>query len=287
MIRLDNGQRLAVGTHLWEHGTSLRVNDGAKVAEIPLTARMRKAVLDYVDGLLAHAKDPSICAGRIDPVPRGLDDGWASVAAHDDQGGAAAILGMQIYRQITCDPEAQSSIELLSLFGKLGGRGPLRAKPRLDEDRFAASKSRPGQGGGGGEIAEHKQPPAKLPGQRRFSIRENEERGGHILERHVGKTEEQLKQRLAEEPHIPVASSFRDESTAEQAIAAAVEKNEAVISQWLKRPMAPLELQHKGDVGLGIAIDRSSATVRSSRVARVVLKPDARGGFYVLTAYLR
>ena len=48
---LSSGLRLPVGTHLWEHGTVLRINDGTKVAEIPLSARFHKAVLDHVDAL--------------------------------------------------------------------------------------------------------------------------------------------------------------------------------------------------------------------------------------------
>ncbi|MBL9005043.1 MAG: hypothetical protein JNJ46_12400 [Myxococcales bacterium] len=133
MILLDSGGRLPVGTHLWEHGTSLRINDGTKVAEIPLTARLHKAVLDYVDGLMRHEPDPKLCEGKLDPIPQGIDAGWASVVANDDFGGRAAVLGMQIYREITCNPEAQSSMQILSLIGKVGGKGPLRTKPSLAE----------------------------------------------------------------------------------------------------------------------------------------------------------
>jgi hypothetical protein len=287
MIRLNSGQRLPVGTHLLEHGTALRVNDGTKVADIPLSARFRKAVLDYVDGLLAHAKDPAICNGRIDPVPQGMDDGWAAAVAHDEQGGAAAILGMHIYRRITCDPEAQSSVELLSMFGKLGGRGPMRAKPRLDEDRFAPPKRGPGNGGGNGDIAEHKQPPSKLPGQHRFSIRENEERGGHVLGKHVGKSEEQLSKRLEAEPNLKTASSFRDESTAEQAIASAIDSNQSTIDKWLKKPRREkLVLEYESESNIGTSLKRGASTARPSNVATIVLQPDSDGGFYVLTAYL-
>lgn len=156
MILLDSGMRLPVGTHLWEHGPVMRLNDGTQVAKIPLTSRFRSAVLDYVDGLLRHDPDPALCEGKIDPVPRGLDDGWASVVAHDDMGGAAAVLGMQLYRQITCDPEAQSSVQILSLLGKVAGKGPLRAKPNVNEDRFAAPHDK--LSGGGGGVAEHVQP---------------------------------------------------------------------------------------------------------------------------------
>lgn len=293
MILLDNGMRLPVGTHLWEHGTSLRLNDGTKVADIPLSSRFRSAVLSYLGGLIKGESiqaqsDPHICDGKLDPVPHGLDASLASVTAFDDFGGAAAMVGMQLYREITCNPEAQSSVEILSLLGKVGARGPVRAKPNLNEDRFAPPPGRPRNGGGGhGDIAEHKPPPSKLPGQRRFSIRENEEQGGHILEKHVGKSQEQLKQRLAAEPHLKTASSFHDGGTAEQSIAAALDQNQGAIEQWLKRSSREkLPLKYKSQSSLGIALDHGEAVARTSDVAIIVLKPDSRGGFYVLTAYL-
>ena len=287
MIRLDSGMRLPVGTHLWEHGPVMRLNDGTQVAKIPLTSRFRSAVLEYVDTLLRHDPDPALCEGRLDPIPRGLDEGWASVVAHDDMGGAAAVMGMQLYRQVTCNPEAQSSLEILSLLGKVGSRGPLRAKPNLGEDRFGPQRDKLRGGGGNGDVAEHKTPPRGLPGQRRFSIRENEERGGHVLEKHVGKSEEQLKQRLADESHLKTASSFHDEGTAERTIATALDQNRSEIETWLKRAAGErLWLKHKSQSSLGITLDHGQSTARTSSIASIILKPDARGGFYVLTAYL-
>lgn len=102
----------------------------------------------------------------------------------------------------------------------------------------------------------------------------------------MGKTEAQLKQRMDESPHLKVASSFRDEHTAEQAVSTALEKNHAAIDQWLKRPRDDLVIFHKGESSLGIAVDRGVPAARSGNVARIVLRPDPEGGFYVLTAYL-
>ena len=96
-----------------------------------------------------------------------------------------------------------------------------------------------------------------------------------------------LKQRLADEPHVPVASSFRDESTAEQAISAALESNEAAIAKWLKTSKGPkLLVQHESASSLGMAVERGTAAARPSRSAQIVLVRDSVGGFYVLTAYL-
>ena len=173
----------------------------------------------------------------------------------------------------------------LSLLGKVAGKGPLRAKPNLNDDRFAAPQGK--LRGGSGDVAEHTQPPSRLPGQRRFSLRENEQRGGHVLEKHVGKTEEQLKQRLDDQPRLEAVSTFRDAPTAEKAISAALDKNRVAIDEWLKAPKEPLELLFEGTSSLGITLERGASSARFSSIARIILKPDTSGGFYVLTAYLK
>jgi len=287
MIQLDSGRCLPVGTHLWEHGGVMRLNDGTQVAKIPLTSRFRSAVLDYVDGLLRHDPDPALCDGRLDPIPRGLDEGLASVVAHDDMGGSAAVMGMQLYRQITCNPEAQSSAQILSLLGKVGSRGPLRARPNLSDDRFGTPREKLRGGGGTGGEEEHRLPPRNLPGSHRFSIRQNEERGGHILAKHVGKSEAQLSKRLEAEPSLKTASSFRDESTAEQAIASAIDNNQSTIDRWLKKPRREkLVIEYESESSMGTSLKRGTSVARPSNVATIVLQPDSDGGFYVLTAYL-
>ena len=137
-------------------------------------------------------------------------------------------------------------------------------------------------------MAEHKSPPQHLPGQNRFSLRENEERGGHILERHVGKTEEQLKQRLADEPHLKAVSSFHDESIAEQAIGRGIEEHQPAIQNWLRqRGDDDLPIQHRSANSIGIVQERIDEAARPSGTARIILRKDNHGGFYVRTAYLR
>ena len=55
-------------------------------------------------------------------------------------GGRAAVVGMQLYRQLTCHPEAQSSIEILALLGKLGRRGPTRGHANIAEQIEPSAK---------------------------------------------------------------------------------------------------------------------------------------------------
>ncbi len=46
----------------------------------------------------------------------------------------------------------------------------------------------------------------------------HEAKGGHLLERHVGKTDEELVKRLEEQSYITGASTFYDRATAERLI---------------------------------------------------------------------
>ena len=100
-IVLKDGKRLAVGTHLWELNGSLRLDDGNKVVQIPLQARWRKAVWDFLDEherLFEQDKEAHrqrICAGRVGPL-HGLDGGTAATSGLDEQGGPGSVLAAVI-----------------------------------------------------------------------------------------------------------------------------------------------------------------------------------------------
>src|SRR5512137_1959892 len=52
----------------------------------------------------------------------------------------------------------------------------------------------------------------------------DEELGGHTLRKHVGRTDEQLRERLAEEPGISAASTYTDRAAAEMAVGTVLEQ---------------------------------------------------------------
>lgn len=134
-----------------------------------------------------------------------------------------------------------------------------------------------------GDTAEHTTQPGLYRSQ---FLRDNEAKGGHVLEKHVGKTDEQLVARLRQEPRLPAASTFQNEATAEQAIKQTIEKNQEQIKQWLAADSSkPLALDHGFQRTIGRGIDRSEMKVTERSTAIVVLKKD-NGGFYVLTAYV-
>src|SRR4030088_2863971 len=61
----------------------------------------------------------------------------------------------------------------------------------------------------------------------------DEAAGGHILRKHVGQTDEQLRGRLEQERHITGASTYTDRVAAEHAVGAAIARSQGRIQRWL------------------------------------------------------
>src|SRR5690349_666382 len=60
-----------------------------------------------------------------------------------------------------------------------------------------------------------------------FDLAANESRGGHVLRRHVGKTDGDLQARLMDERNISAASTYTDRATAESVIAETLSADDA------------------------------------------------------------
>jgi hypothetical protein len=118
-----------------------------------------------------------------------------------------------------------------------------------------------------------------------FDLDANEKRGGHVLARHVGKTDAELKQRLDEEPNISAASTYTDKKTAEEAIAAALEQRGARVDGWVKRRSHPnLVLDYYAKTSVGRTLRRGETTGAPCLHSIVVLKWEQKD-YYVLTSY--
>src|SRR5512140_559777 len=63
----------------------------------------------------------------------------------------------------------------------------------------------------------------------------DERRGGHTLSRHVGRTDQQLRERLEHERSISAASTYTDRQTAERAVQAAIQGGKQKIERWTER----------------------------------------------------
>lgn len=121
----------------------------------------------------------------------------------------------------------------------------------------------------------------------RYDLERDEHRGGHTLARHVARTDEQLRDRLARERNISAASTWTDSEIAEEVVAQALEAQETRISDWILRghPRANLALHYDVRRVIGRSLRRGETSSVPCTSALIVLRADGLGSFYVLTAY--
>ena len=122
-----------------------------------------------------------------------------------------------------------------------------------------------------------------------YDLQRDEERGGHTLARHVGRTDQQLAERLRNEPNISAASTWADELTARRAIAQAVRDNEARIQAWAartgNRPNLVLNYVQRTGPSLGRSLRRGQRVSQPCDRALVVLRwQDRERRWIVLTS---
>lgn len=123
-----------------------------------------------------------------------------------------------------------------------------------------------------------------------YDLAKDERRGGHTLARHVGRTDDELADRLRREPDISAASTYTDRAAAERTIARTLAREQPRIAKWLARDgnRPNLALDYRGPSGeiIGRSLERRArnATVPCTD-AVVVLRWDGQQGYYVLTSY--
>ncbi len=113
--------------------------------------------------------------------------------------------------------------------------------------------------------------------------------GGHTLERHVGKTDAELRDRLRREPQISTASTYTDREMAERTVGAAMAASHNTLMDWLRRtgrrPNLVLRYDAHGQI-LGRSLSRGRRVSAPCDRALVVLRWDERvERYYVLTSY--
>jgi hypothetical protein len=126
---------------------------------------------------------------------------------------------------------------------------------------------------------------------RRGAIRlaEEEAAGGHTLLKHVGRTEAQLRTRLAQEFNIPAASTFNNLRDAEMAVSQVVRANKTAIEQWAKVAATNSKMTLTADLGrvVGRGVVRSTNQMQNMTKVIVVLKKVLTQNrvYFVLTSF--
>lgn len=113
--------------------------------------------------------------------------------------------------------------------------------------------------------------------------------GGHTIEKHIGRTEAQLRARLTAETGRDMVSSFTNRSIAEWAVSEVMRAHANRIATWARsNPSIPLPLKKNVGRQIGIVLDRGAPKALPGRTAVVILKCERYNGmpYYVLTSYV-
>jgi hypothetical protein len=130
-------------------------------------------------------------------------------------------------------------------------------------------------------------PPERAEQRRGYDLERDERAGGHTLHRHVGRSNQELLDRLAREPSISAASTYTEEATAERVVAETLDENAARLRNWQERPgrKPNLALHYRGRSTIGRCIRQGDTVPQDSNAAVVVLQSDGQGSYHVLTSY--
>jgi hypothetical protein len=127
----------------------------------------------------------------------------------------------------------------------------------------------------------------RLPGRFHPGWLSEHEGTGHTIERHVGRSVEQLRRRFVENRRLRAASTFRTQAEAESSIEQTLQSNASEIRDWLRT--ATDSKAFFADVGHDaghVLIKATGEMIQVSRV-KVVLVPDATAphGWIIRTAH--
>jgi hypothetical protein len=113
--------------------------------------------------------------------------------------------------------------------------------------------------------------------------------GGHTIARHVGRTEAQLRLRLANQPKIPAATTFKTLKDAERCVAEAIKANKSAIKEWAKTANIGQAKGFPYDAGriIGEGVIRSTGQMQEMSKMVIVLRKvkEQNRIYFVLTAY--
>uniref|UniRef100_UPI000A6D1C61 hemagglutinin repeat-containing protein n=1 Tax=Gilliamella sp. Nev6-6 TaxID=3120252 RepID=UPI000A6D1C61 len=119
------------------------------------------------------------------------------------------------------------------------------------------------------------------------SLSAHEAAGGHLIARHVGKTEQELLDRVST-GNVKTASSFTDRAIAESVTSKAIEANQSKIDAYLAgNQKGYLEIEYKSSSPIGISVSKGQTNVSKVSNARIIIARDSSmpNGYRIVTGY--
>jgi hypothetical protein len=123
-----------------------------------------------------------------------------------------------------------------------------------------------------------------LPGGWRTNVAGQDVLGGHIVDRHVGRTSDELANRARAEG-LPYASSFSTAYDAERAIETTMRINADEVREWLASGGHKKRLDSVLDHVTGMSVDAAGTAREVSGVRVILVRADTPSGYRVLTAF--
>jgi Bacterial CdiA-CT RNAse A domain len=123
--------------------------------------------------------------------------------------------------------------------------------------------------------------------QKQVDLQSHERSGGHLIEKHVGKTEAELRQRLADEARISGSSSFKKLSEAEKSVSNLLDARKSEIDTWLAGSDRRLVLEGTMPFETGTSVSRGASVADSVSSVRVILErePSLTDGYRIVTGF--
>ncbi|MCF5800679.1 type IV secretion protein Rhs, partial [Pseudomonas sp. PA-1-5A] len=104
----------------------------------------------------------------------------------------------------------------------------------------------------------------------------HEAAGGHLMEKHVGRTDQQLLDRLRQEPHIPAASTFHDRATAELAISKVLDNNQDKIKDFLEGNNQQIVITQPSPEPIGTSFKKNTTTPVPGKEIYLIIRRDQK-----------
>jgi Bacterial CdiA-CT RNAse A domain len=167
---------------------------------------------------------------------------------------------------------APAIVMMLALFSCGGGDS---SSPSGGASGPARAEAKPNADFGGG-------------GARPYDLQRDESHGGHTLTKHIGRSDQELLERLERERNISASSTWTNRELAEEAIGETLEHN-GKLERWRDRggrkPNLVLDYHGSPSHPVGRCMERGTTTAVPAYDALIVLKAYGENDFYVLTAY--
>ncbi len=113
----------------------------------------------------------------------------------------------------------------------------------------------------------------------------SESSGGHLIERHVGQSFDDLSARLAAHPRLSEVSTFTSVDEAATAVSTALQHNQSVLDNWITNGATKTLIVTAPFDGGEVLVRGGVESVTGSTV-KVVLRGDGMGNWHVLTGYV-